>query len=92
MGSWGGHYGRRAQEHKAPGDHRDVAIARSLRRTALIQEALLAARGSKVTHEWLAEQTGVPLGYLQWRFPVLGDLQRELVPVAEAAEDGALSA
>jgi hypothetical protein len=78
---------RRSAQRKTRPDHRTVAVARSLRRSAVIQEALLAAHGSPLTHEWLAEQTGLPLGFLQWRFPVLDDLRRELVPDGEATDD-----
>jgi len=87
MGSWIGHRRRRAWETRTRPDHHAVAVARSLRRAALIREALLVAPGSQLTHEWLAERTGLPLGFLRWRFPVLDDVQRGLVPVEEGVED-----
>jgi hypothetical protein len=80
MGSWRSRGRRPAREPKVRPDHHAVAAARGVRRTALIREALLTAGGSPLTHEWLAERTGVPLGYLQWRFPALDDLLRELGP------------
>jgi hypothetical protein len=70
MGSWDKRR-RPAPEPKA--DHRTVAAARAVRRAALIREAL-RVRQAPLTHEWLAEQTGVPVGYLRWRFPALDEL------------------
>jgi DNA-binding transcriptional regulator YbjK len=78
MASWGSRRRRPAREPRARADHQAVATARSARRTALIREALAAPGGSPLTHEWLAERTGVPLGYLRWRFPAVDDLLREL--------------
>jgi len=31
-----------------------------------------------LTHEWLADQSGIPVGYLRWRYPTIGDLVRTL--------------
>jgi hypothetical protein len=75
MGSWSKRRRPAAPTPKA--DHHTVAAARAVRRTAQIREAL-RVREEPLTHEWLAEQTGVPLGYLRWRFPVLDDLHHEL--------------
>lgn len=77
MTRWGGRR-RPVREPRTRVDHHAVAAARSARRTALIQGALADAGGSPLTHEWLAERTGVPLGYLRWRFPAVDDLLREL--------------
>jgi DNA-binding transcriptional regulator YbjK len=65
-------------------DHRALAADRAARRSALIREALISGAAQPAegraapTYEWLAAETGVPLGYLLWRFPVLDDLRREL--------------
>lgn len=83
MGRWSSHW-KPAPQPKARRDYQAVAAARSARRTALLREALRvresrpAADGQPLTYEWLTEQTGVPLGYLRWRFPVLDDLRSEL--------------
>ncbi len=78
MGSWGQHHHRNAAEPKARPDHRAIASARSARSATLIREALRVQPAPVLTHEWLAEQTGVSLGYLRWRFPVLDNLHHEL--------------
>lgn len=55
-------------------DHRTVAAARAARRTALIAETVRRADPSALTHGWVAEQSGVPVGYLTWRYPTVADL------------------
>ncbi len=78
MGSWGQRRHRKTTEPKPRPDHRAIASARSARSATLIREALQVRPAPVLTHEWLAEQTGVPLGYLRWRFPVLDNLHHEL--------------
>jgi len=55
-------------------DHRKVAAARASRRTALIAETVRRADHGALTHGWVAKQTGVPIGYLNWRYPTVADL------------------
>lgn len=49
--------------------------ARKARRTELIARTLQDAEPHEVTHEWISQRTGIPLGYLTWRFPDVSDLR-----------------
>jgi hypothetical protein len=55
-------------------DHRTVVAARAARRTAQIAETIRGADPTVITHGWVAEQSGVPVGYLTWRYPTVADL------------------
>ncbi|MGI5403471.1 hypothetical protein ACQEVG_29290 [Streptomyces sp. CA-135486] len=66
---WNG--GRR----KTPRDHRVIASDRDTRRTRLLVDAARQAGPTELNHEWLADRTGVPLGYLVWRYPTAADLR-----------------
>jgi DNA-binding transcriptional regulator YbjK len=68
-GRWG-----RVLRRPSP-DYRTVAAARAARRTALIAETVRRAEPSALTHAWVAEQTGVPVGYLTWRYPEVANLR-----------------
>jgi hypothetical protein len=52
-----------------------VAAARNVRRleTLIILAAL--ANPLELSHDWLAERSGLPLGYLRWRYPTVADLE-----------------
>jgi hypothetical protein len=68
-GRW---YGAR---RKKPRDHRVIASERNMRRTRLLFDAARQADPTELNHEWLADRTGVPLGYLVWRYPTAADLR-----------------
>jgi len=68
-GRW---YGAR---RKRPRDHRVIASDRATRRNRLLADAARQAGPTDLSHEWLAERTGVPLGYLVWRYPTTADLR-----------------
>lgn len=65
---------RRRVTRAAAGDHRAKARARAARRTELIAQAVLDAQPHQLTHQWVALCTGIPVGYLTWRFPTVDDL------------------
>ena len=56
-------------------DPKVVQAARARRREELIADALHEADPAALSHEWLADRTGLPLGYLTWRFPTISDLR-----------------
>ncbi|NGO06254.1 hypothetical protein G5C60_00785 [Streptomyces sp. HC44] len=60
---------------KTPHDHRVIASDRATRRTRLLVAAARQAGPTELNHEWLADRTGVPLGYLVWRYPTTADLR-----------------
>ena len=69
------HHGRWGRVPRVPSpDHRVVAAARAARYAALIAETVRRADPSAITHSWVAEQTGVPVGYLTWRYPTVANL------------------
>lgn len=65
---------RRRVTRAAAGDHRAKARARAARHTELIAQAVLDAQPHQLTHQWVAVCTGIPVGYLTWRFPTVDDL------------------
>ncbi|HEY5978826.1 MAG TPA: hypothetical protein VIT41_04245 [Microlunatus sp.] len=56
-------------------DHRAIASERDARRTRLLVDAARQASLTELNHEWLADRTGVPLGFLVWRYPTTADLR-----------------
>ncbi|WP_328773808.1 hypothetical protein [Streptomyces sp. NBC_00286] len=59
---------------KSPRDYRVIVSDRATRRTRLLAAAARQAGPTELNHEWLADRTGVPLGYLVWRYPTTADL------------------
>lgn len=51
------------------------ASVRNARRIAVIADVVNATSAHELTHALVAERTGIPLGYLTWRFPSVGDLR-----------------
>ncbi|MDQ1043110.1 hypothetical protein [Streptomyces sp. V4I2] len=75
MKAQGTRYGRwHGASRKRPRDHRVIASERATRRIRLLIDAARQAGPSELDHEWLADRTGVPLGYLVWRYPTTADL------------------
>ncbi|MFI7503174.1 hypothetical protein ACIBVL_32815 [Streptomyces sp. NPDC049687] len=69
-------YGRwNGARRKTPRDHRAIASDRATRRIRLLVDAARQADPTELNHEWLADRTGVPLGYLVWRYPTAADLR-----------------
>lgn len=66
-------WGRTDRKRRRP--HEAVALARASRRAELLAETLRDVPPERVTYAWVAERTGVPLGYLTWRFPTVADLR-----------------
>lgn len=48
---------------------------RDTRRNRLLADAAREAGPTELSHEWLADRTGVPLGYLVWRYRTPADLR-----------------
>jgi hypothetical protein len=72
----GTRYGRQyGVRHKTPRDYRVIASDRATRRTRLLVDAARCAGPDELNHEWLAGRTGIPLGYLVWRYPTAADLR-----------------
>jgi len=67
--------GRRRVGSAMPADRIVKARARTARRTEAIARAVLAVGPGELTHEWVAHRTGIPLGYLTWRFANVADLR-----------------
>jgi Riboflavin kinase len=67
--------GRHRVGSAGPADRMDKARARTARRTEAIARAVLAIGPGELTHEWVAQRAGIPLGYLTWRFANLADLR-----------------
>lgn len=65
---------RRVVRSATQPDQRAKLRARAAARTELIARAVLDAKPHQLNHEWVAGRTGVPLGYLTWRFPTVEDL------------------
>ncbi|MFI6934737.1 hypothetical protein [Streptomyces sp. NPDC050287] len=59
---------------KRPRDYRVIASDRATRRIRLLSDAARQAGPTELDHEWLADRTGVPLGYLVWHYPTAADL------------------
>ncbi|MFT4264674.1 MAG: hypothetical protein QM572_14905 [Nocardioides sp.] len=55
-----------------------VVALRDARRRILLREIIAGVSHERVTHEWLALQSGIPLPYLRWRYPTIEDLVRTL--------------
>jgi hypothetical protein len=68
-GRWG-----RVHRIRSP-DHRAIAAARADRYAALIAETVRSADPRTLTHVWVAEETGIPVGYLTWRYPTVANLR-----------------
>ena len=66
--------GRRRVNRAAGHDHLARARARKAQNTELIARAVQEVEPSDLSYEWLARRTGIPLGYISWRFPSLADL------------------
>ncbi|GAB7005521.1 hypothetical protein JCM18899A_29940 [Nocardioides sp. AN3] len=65
---------RRDPQARARQDRRATIRARAAARTDRIIHAVLDAAPGELSHEWVAGRTGLPLGYLVWRFPDVDDL------------------
>jgi Riboflavin kinase len=67
--------GRRHRVGRARGIDRNArADVRNARRLAAIAQVVRDTEPHRVSHPLVSERTGIPLGYLRWRFPSVADL------------------
>ncbi|WP_432515315.1 riboflavin kinase [Kineococcus sp. SYSU DK001] len=69
-----GHRGRWARVPAQTPGRSARTLARARRRTAAIAEAAAGVPPEALTHDGVAAATGIPAGYLRWRFPEVEDL------------------
>jgi hypothetical protein len=63
--------GSRMRRRVDPGT---VALARAARNAARVEEAVAEIPTAELTHAAVAALSGVPEGYLRWRYPYVRDL------------------
>lgn len=68
-----GRRGRRPAP-RVPKDVNEILERREARRSARLAAVVASLPPDELTHESVAELAGVPLGYLRWRYPGVGDL------------------
>ncbi len=66
--------GARRKSRRSEHDQRLRWAAREIRRRTMIAGAV-GELGAGVTHEAVAQHTGIPLGFLRWAYPTVDDLQ-----------------
>ena len=67
--------GRRHRVGRARGADRAArADARNAQRIAAIAQVVRDTEPHRLSHPLVSERTGIPLGYLRWRFPSVADL------------------
>jgi hypothetical protein len=67
--------GRRHRVGRARGADRAArADARNAQRLAAIAQVVRDTEPHRLSHPLVSERTGIPLGYLRWRFPSVADL------------------
>ena len=67
--------GRRHRVGRARGiDRAARADVRNAQRMAAIAQVVRDTEPHRVSHPLVSERTGIPLGYLRWRFPSVADL------------------
>jgi hypothetical protein len=67
--------GRRHRVGRARGaDLAARADARNVQRMAAIAQVVRDTEPHRLSHPLVSERTGIPLGYLRWRFPSVADL------------------
>ena len=67
--------GRRHRVGRARGIDRAIrADARNAQRMAAIAQVVRDTEPHRLSHPLVSEHTGIPLGYLRWRFPSVADL------------------
>jgi len=67
--------GRRHRVGRARGTDRTArADARNAQRMAAIAQVVRDTEPHRLSHPLVSERTGIPVGYLRWRFPSVADL------------------